>query len=160
MASNDHSASFSVPAFQSRFLKTDKSAALAQSQQLAEQEKQNAGLRSMRSTFSPLAKLPENVAVQNGTDGRLSREIANFMHRTDRVASEWKNLGQDKSGSPVKRGGSVDREPGLGSGDRSWSVIRSQPHHSSSLSHSVRASSLAPPSIMPQWEIWPHFDSV
>ena len=84
-----------------------------------------------RSTFSPLAKLPENVEIKatNSTENdQLTKNIAAFINRTDHVANEWKALGTDKK----KRSGSVER----GSFD----------DHSASFrpSLNVRASSVAP----------------
>ena len=61
-----------------------------------------------RSTFSPLAKLPENVEIKatNSTENdQLTKNIAAFINRTDHVANEWKALGTDKK----KRSGSVER---------------------------------------------------
>ncbi len=147
MASEDDKIKFvPPPAFKSRFLKTDKSTALKaeedHSQPLSAPLLANTstivGLRSLRSTFSPLAKLPENVEVSGkagppgGDSDRLSKNIKDFINRTDHVANEWKNLG-------AKRGGSVDREPGgapMGN-DRSWSLAR--PGFSSGLAKSLKA---------------------
>lgn len=141
-------------AFKSRFLKTDKSAALKELEDsksvptpLLVNTSTAVGLRSLRSTFSPLAKLPENVEVRNGggagengaskADDRLSKNIKAFIDRTDHVANEWRNLGQ-------KRSGSVDRESG-GPGS-SWSLPKPKPF----ASHNVRASSVAPASSATQ----------
>ena len=127
------------PAFKSRFLKTEKSTALKKQQQadqptapLLVNTSTSIGLRSLRSTFSPLAKLPENVEVRNtenpSGDDKLSKNIKAFIERTDHVQKEWNNLGQ-------KRAGSVDR-------DQQSSLYLPKSYHQPS--HSVRAASVAP----------------
>ena len=140
-ASEDLS-SYQPAAFKSRFLKTDRSEALktellssgvnpgSSSGSLA------SGLRSVRSTFSPLAKLPENVEVKAEENDRLSKNIKDFISRTDHVANEWKNLGSNgqhrRSGS-VERGSFFDKSSISETRDNySWSGIK------------PRASSVAP----------------
>ena len=70
----------SASSFKSRFLKTDRSEALLKELSTASGASASTaiGLRTLRSTFSPLAKLPENVEVnpstaQNGD--KLSKNI-------------------------------------------------------------------------------------
>ena len=63
--------------FKSRFLKTERSAALlkeeaSESSSLTSKAPPVPGsLRSLRSTFSPLARLPENIEVRDGGGERL-----------------------------------------------------------------------------------------
>ena len=112
--------------FKSRFLKTERSAALlkeeaSESSSLTSKAPPVPGsLRSLRSTFSPLARLPENIEVRDGgggvgnssngdpaaTNDQLSKSIQAFISRTDHAANEWKNLG---SADKPKRSGSVER---------------------------------------------------
>ena len=140
-ASEDFSASYQPAAFKSRFLKTDRSEALKHEQLSSasgalpgsSSASLASGLRSIRSTFSPLAKLPENVEVKAGENDRLSKNIKDFINRTDHVANEWKNLGNN--GSQQKRSGSVERGSFFDSEPKdnySWSGIK------------PRASSVAP----------------
>ena len=131
----DFSAKFDPPAFKSRFLKTDRSEALKQEQNGASSSASssgplNSGLRSIRSTFSPLAKLPENVEVKANDADRLSKNIKDFINRTDHVSNEWKNVGQKRSGS-VERGSFFDDYENT----NSWSMKPTM---------SLRASSVAP----------------
>jgi hypothetical protein len=114
-----------ITSFKSRFLKTDRSAALRQ-----DEVTNSTTSRSVRSTFSPLARLPENAEVKNkpptsGVDDNLSKNIKDFINRTDHISNEWQNVGQ-------KRSSSVER--GTESSDYSWSA---KPL-------SLRASSVAP----------------
>ena len=91
--------------FKSRFLKTDKSKALLQEQATTVPLVPTniaplpGSLRGMRSTFSPtkLSKLPENVEVKPNADSSLSKNIKEFINRTDHVSMEWKTLGQNSS---------------------------------------------------------------
>ena len=142
MEDEDFSAKFQPPggAFKSRFLKTDRSEALKQEQNgaplaaaSASSGPLNSGLRSIRSTFSPLAKLPENVEVKANDADRLSKNIKDFINRTDHVSNEWKNLGQQKRSGSVERGSFyTDNDY---QGDTSWSMKPTL---------SLRASSVAP----------------
>ena len=118
-----HSVATMPSEFKSRFLKTDKSKALLEEQAntAAPLTTNNAPLpgsiRAMRSTFSPLAKLPENVEVKPNAD-KLSKNIKDFINRTDHVTSEWQNLGQNSATNtarppmPHRRASSSDRERG------------------------------------------------
>ena len=125
-----HSVAMPSEPFKSRFLKTDKSKALLEEQTKSKPPiPQSAAplpgsIRAMRSTFSPLAKLPENriagapenIAVKPNGE-QLSNNIKEFINRTDHVTAEWKNLGQNKSvrgaySGPHRRAGSTDRERG------------------------------------------------
>ena len=134
--------------FKSRFLKTDRSAALlkeevSESSSLTSKAPVPGSLRSLRSTFSPLARLPENIEVRDGggggssngdsgTNDQLSKSIQAFITRTDHAANDWKNLGSTES--KPKRSGSVER----GSFEDYSLSIRP--------SRSVRASSATPSS--------------
>lgn len=136
-ASEDLS-SYQPAAFKSRFLKTDRSEALkTESGAAAPVSLSSAslalGLRSVRSTFSPLAKLPENVEVKAEENDRLSKNIKDFISRTDHVANEWKNLGQHRRSGSVERGSFFDKSSVSETRDNaSWSGIK------------PRASSVAP----------------
>ena len=123
--SNSSSLTLGQP-FKSRFLKTERSSALLKEES---ESKSESGIRPLppgsvrmfRSTFSPLAKLPENVELKAGNSSgsntannngdQLSKNIQSFINRTDHVANEWKNLGTEKkrSGSTERRSGSVER---------------------------------------------------
>ena len=123
-----HSVAMTSEPFKSRFLKTDKSKALLQEQaNKTPSIPQSAtalpgSIRGMRSTFSPLAKLPENKILPENDEvkpngEKLSKNIKEFIHRTDHVTAEWKNLGQNNSArgahsGPHRRAGSTDRERG------------------------------------------------
>ena len=122
-----HSVAMPSESFKSRFLKTDKSKALLQEQATTVPLVPTniaplpGSLRGMRSTFSPtkLSKLPENVEVKPNADGeRLSKNIKDFINRTDHVSMEWKTLGQNSSRGnsvrpPQRRDSSMDRERGI-----------------------------------------------
>ena len=117
------------PSFKSRFLKTERSEALLQEQTTAIGGPNTVGLhRSIRSTFSPLAKLPENIEIKPSSQDRITKNIKEFISRTDHVSNEWREMG-----SNPKRSGSVEPD-----GDRSMG----RPAH-------VRASSMVPPSRDP-----------
>ena len=127
--SNSSSLTLGQP-FKSRFLKTERSSALLKEES---ESKSESGIRPLppgsvrmfRSTFSPLAKLPENVELKGGNGSgntantnnngdQLSKNIQSFINRTDHVANEWKNLGTSekshkRSGSMERRSGSVER---------------------------------------------------
>ena len=135
--------------FKSRFLKTERSAALlkeeaSESSSLTSKAPPVPGsLRSLRSTFSPtrLSRLPENIEVRDGVgtsngdsanNDQLSKSIQAFITRTDHAADEWKNLGPKES--KPKRSGSVER------GSFEDYSISMRP------SRSVRASSATPSS--------------
>ena len=132
--------------FKSRFLKTDRSAALLKvevSESSSRAPPVPGSLRSLRSTFSPtrLSRLPENIEVRDGggssngdsaNNDQLSKSIQAFITRTDHAADEWKNLGPKES--KPKRSGSVER------GSFEDYSISMRP------SRSVRASSATPSS--------------
>jgi len=120
-----HSVAMPSESFKSRFLKTDKSKALLQEQATTVPLVPTniaplpGSLRGMRSTFSPtkLSKLPENVEVKPNADN-LSKNIKDFINRTDHVSSDWKTLGQNSSRGnsvrpPQRRDSSMDRERGI-----------------------------------------------
>ena len=128
--SNSSSLTLGQP-FKSRFLKTERSSALlkeeseSKSESLSSRPLPPGSVRMFRSTFSPLAKLPENVELKGGNASgntantnnngdQLSKNIQSFINRTDHVANEWKNLGtteksHKRSGSMERRSGSVER---------------------------------------------------
>lgn len=121
-----HSVAMPSESFKSRFLKTDKSKALLQEQATTVPLVPTniaplpGSLRGMRSTFSPtkLSKLPENVEVKPNADSSLSKNIKEFINRTDHVSMEWKTLGQNSSRGnsvrpPQRRDSSMDRERGI-----------------------------------------------
>ena len=140
MDSQDNSNSSSLPLglqpFKSRFLKTERSSVLLKEEQEAKSESASRPMRTVynRSTFSPLAKLPENVEIKatNSTQNdELTKNIQAFINRTDHVANEWKALGTENK--TKKRSGSVER--GSFHDDHSASFRPSL---------NVRASSVAP----------------
>ena len=117
-----HSVAMPSEPFKSRFLKTDKSKALLEEQANTtppippSAAPLPGSIRAMRSTFSPLAKLPENVEVKPNGE-KLSKNIKEFINRTDHVTAEWKNLGQNNSARGAqsgsqRRAGSTDRDRG------------------------------------------------
>ena len=121
-----HSVAMPSESFKSRFLKTDKSKALLQEQATTVPLVPTniaplpGSLRGMRSTFSPtkLSKLPENIEVKPNADERLSKNIKEFINRTDHVSMEWKTLRQNSSRGnsvrpPQRRDSSMDRERGI-----------------------------------------------
>ncbi len=125
--------------FKSRFLKTDKSTAMRQEESSAASISASTS-RALRSTFSPLGRLPENGVASPpppgdapAGDDKLSKTIKDFIQRTDHVAQEWKNLGTNAD--PHKK--------------RSSSVTRGEDSFSSPARPvgGYRASSLAPPSV-------------
>ena len=152
---NGDLSSYQQTSFKSRFLKTERSAALLKEETESKSENKKSqqppppgSLRSFRSTFSPLAKLTENVELQGGGGGaasssssggngntnnndKLSKNIQAFIDRTDHVSNEWKNLGSTPT--PHRRSGSVER--GTFENDHSLSMRPSL---------SVRACSVAP----------------